>query len=154
MNSENTNWQQSVTGVLIKNGKVLLGRHTYGAGKGLLIVPGGYVNSGETPQKAVKREYLEETGISVEPKDIIGVRFNMKDWYIAFSLEYLSGTARSDKDENSEVVWLNIDEALQREDVPTLTKELIKSAINSNKPLTKTEFKSKENHGTYSLYTK
>ncbi len=35
--------------------------------------PGGYVNSGEAPQKAVKREYLEETGISVEPKNIIGV---------------------------------------------------------------------------------
>lgn len=73
MNSENTNRQQSVMGILIKNGKVLLGRHTYGAGKGLLTVPGGYVNSGETPQNAVKREYLEETGISVEPKNIIGV---------------------------------------------------------------------------------
>lgn len=154
MNGENTNWQQSVTGVLIKDGKVLLGRHTYGAGKGLLIVPGGYVNNDETPQDAVKREYLEETGISVEPKDLIAVRFNMKDWYVAFSLKYINGTARSDKDENSEVIWLDINKAMQRDDVPALTKELIKSAVNSNKPLTKCEFESKENHGTYSLYTK
>ena len=39
MNTENTNWNQSVTGVVIKDGKVLLGRHTYGGGKGMLIMP-------------------------------------------------------------------------------------------------------------------
>ena len=31
---KNTNWCQSVTGVVIRDGKVLLARHTYGAGKG------------------------------------------------------------------------------------------------------------------------
>ncbi len=60
MENGNTNWQQSVTAVVIKDNKVLLGRHTYGAGKGKLIIPGGYVNVGESPQKAVKREYLED----------------------------------------------------------------------------------------------
>ena len=39
MNTENTNWNQSVTGVVIKDGKVLLARHTYGGGKGMLIIP-------------------------------------------------------------------------------------------------------------------
>ena len=66
MNRENTNWQQSVTGVVIREGKVLLARHTYGAGKGRLIVPGGYVEQGETPQDAVRREIWEETGLVVE----------------------------------------------------------------------------------------
>jgi mutator protein MutT len=154
MNGENTNWQQSVTGVLIKNGKVLLARHTYGAGKNLLIVPGGYVNVGETPQQAVVREYLEETGITVEPSDIIAIRFNQKDWYVAFSVKYVSGNAKSDNDENSEVLWIDVNEALQREDVPQLTKKLIQSEINDNKPLTKTDFVSREKHGTYSLYSK
>ena len=37
MNTENTNWNQSVTGVVIKDGKVLLARHTYGGGKGMLM---------------------------------------------------------------------------------------------------------------------
>ncbi len=37
MSEENTNWGQSVTGVVIKEGKVLLARHTYGNGKGMLI---------------------------------------------------------------------------------------------------------------------
>lgn len=154
MNTENTNWHQSVTGVLIKDNKVLLARHTYGAGKNLLIVPGGYVNFGETPQQAVVREYIEETGITVEPKDIIAIRFNFKDWYVAFSVDYVGGIAKSDNDENSEVIWLDIDEALKREDVPDLTKKLIQSAINNNNALTKTDYFSREQHGTYSLYAK
>lgn len=154
MNTDDTNWQQSVTGVLIKDNKVLLARHTYGAGKNLLIVPGGYVNMGETPQQAVVREYTEETGITVEPKEIIAIRFNLKDWYVAFSVEFVSGTAKSDNDENSEVVWIDINEALNRDDVPDLTKKLIKSATNNNNALVKTEYYSREQHGTYSLYAK
>lgn len=57
MDNEITNWGQSVAGVVIKNDKVLLARHTYGGGKGMLIVPGGYVNFGETPQEALVREF-------------------------------------------------------------------------------------------------
>lgn len=154
MNTENTNWQQSVTGVLIRDDKVLLARHTYGAGKNLLIVPGGYLNYNETPQDAVVREYKEEVGIIVKPKDIIAIRFNLKDWYVAFSLGYVSGEATSDNDENSEVIWLDINEALTSEDVPDLTKKLIESAINDNNALTQTDYFSREQHGTYSLYAK
>lgn len=154
MNTENTNWQQSVTSVLIRDDKVLLARHTYGAGKNFLIVPGGYLNYNETPQDAVVREYKEETGIIVEPKDIIAIRFNFKDWYVAFSLGYVSGEATSDNDENSEVIWLDINEALTREDVPDLTKKLIESTINDNNALTQTDYFSREQHGTYSLYAK
>lgn len=43
METGNTCWTQSVTGVVIHEEKVLLVRHTYGDGKGLLIVPGGYI---------------------------------------------------------------------------------------------------------------
>jgi hypothetical protein len=78
----------------------------------------------------------------------------LKDWYVAFSLDYVSGTAKSDNDENSEVIWIDIDDALTRDDVPQLTKKLIESAINNNNALVKTEFTSRENHGTYSLYAK
>ena len=154
MNSENTNWQQSVTGVLISENKVLLARHTYGAGSGKLIIPGGYVNYGESPQDAVKREFLEETGVVIEPKDIIGIRFNTHDWYVAFSADYISGKAHSDNDENSEVMWLDVNEALQRNDVPELTKKLIESALNNNGALQKAEFYSSEKYKPYSLYKK
>ena len=131
-NTENTNWGQSVTAVVIKDNKVLLARHTYGGGKGMLIIPGGYVEKGETPQDAVIREFKEETNITIQPKSIIGIRFNMHDWYVAFSADYVSGTECSDGDENDLVLWLDIDEALNRDDVPELTKSLIKCAISSN----------------------
>ena len=79
MENGNTNWSQSVTAVVIYEGKVLLSRHTYGAGKGRLIIPGGYLNHGEMPREALIREYLEETGVLIEPRELIGMRFNLKD---------------------------------------------------------------------------
>ena len=151
MDNENTNWGQSVTGVVIHESKVLLARHTYGSGKGRLIVPGGYVEHGETPQHALEREYLEETGITVEPENIIGIRFNMHDWYVAFRAKYISGIPRSDNDENSEVLWVDIKEALIREDVPELTKKLIQSAISNKEGLRFTDYES-TSHPPFSLY--
>ncbi len=152
MENENTNWGQSVTGVVIRENKVLLARHTYGGGAGMLIIPGGYVNIGETPQEALVREYMEEAHIEIKPTNIIGVRFNMHDWYIAFRAEYVSGEACSDYDENSEVLWLDIDEALSRDDVPELTKELIQSAISKETGLTYKEYQGNTKHAPYSLY--
>lgn len=129
MNRENTNWSQSVAGVCIREGKVLLARHTYGNGIGKLIIPGGYVEMGEAPQDAVRREFLEETGVTVEPQELIGVRFNSRDWYVVFRVRYVSGEARCDQNENSEVVWLDVQEAQQREDVPELTRIMIRKAL-------------------------
>ena len=137
---------------MIKDGKVLLGRHTYGGGNGKLIIPGGYVNVGETPQDALVREYLEETGVTVKPGSVIGIRFNMRDWYIAFRAEYVSGEAHSDNDENSEVVWLDVNEALERDDVPELTKKLIQSAISEDRGLEYTEYSASTKNAPYSLY--
>ena len=152
MENGTTNWGQSVTGVVIKDNKVLLARHTYGGGAGLLIVPGGYVNEGETPQEALVREYMEETKVTVKPLDIIGIRFNMHDWYIAFRAEYVSGDATSDHEENSEVLWVDVEEALAREDVPELTKKLIESAVKQEAGLHKEEYNGSTKHGAYSLY--
>lgn len=114
MNHENTDWSRSVAGVVLKEGKVLLCRHTYGGGKGLLIVPGGYLERGETPEEAVRRELREETGITAEPGRLLAVRFGTKDWYAAFAAEYVSGEAVSDQDENDLVVWMDAAEALVR----------------------------------------
>ncbi len=129
MESGNTNWCQSVAAVCIRDGKVLLARHTYGPGKGLLIIPGGYLENGELPQDAVKREFIEEVNVKIEPTEIIGIRFNSRDWYVVFKAEYVSGDAMSDGDENNEVLWVDINEALNRDDVPDLTKKMIENAV-------------------------
>lgn len=145
-------WEKSVTGVVIRDGKVLLARHTYGAGKGRLIIPGGYLQKGETPEQAVARELLEETGITVKPVSVIGMRFNMHDWYIAFRAEYISGTERSDGDENSEVLWLDVHEALTRDDVPDLSKKLITAAL-SGSEMPCVPYSTSEKYAPTSLYT-
>lgn len=153
MNGENTDWGKSVSGVLIKDGKVLLARHTYGAGKGKLIIPGGYINNCESPEQAIVREYMEETGVQVSPERIIGIRFNNHDWYVCFEVSYVDGTPRPDHDENSEVIWVDIAEALEREDVPGLSKSLIRVAIDGGYGLSQTEYISREKDKPYSLYT-
>lgn len=152
MSHENTNWGQSVAGVVIRDGKVLLARHTYGRGSGMLIIPGGYVDYGETPQNALKREFLEETGIIVEPRAIVGIRFNMHDWYVVFRADYVSGEARSDGEENSEVLWIDVSEAMEREDVPFLTKELLCAALNPEKALTTHPYEGNPKHAPASLW--
>ena len=129
-----TNWSQSVGGVCIKDGKVLLARHTYGSGKGKLIIPGGYVKIGELAQDALIREFKEETSVTIEPEKLIGIRFSEKDWYAVFKVNYVEGMAKSDNDENSEVVWLDAEDNLTYNptypgypdywmDIPELPKE-------------------------------
>ena len=127
-----TNWSQSVGGVCIKDGKVLLARHTYGSGKGKLIIPGGYVKIGELAQDALIREFKEETSVTIEPEKLIGIRFSEKDWYAVFEVNYVEGMAKSDNDENSEVVWLDAEDALKDETVPDLTKKMIECAVSGN----------------------
>ena len=148
----NTNWGESVAGIVIRDGKVLLARHTYGNENGMLIIPGGFVEFGETPQDALKREFLEETGINIEPKRIIGVRFNMHDWYIVFEAEYISGEAVSDNNENSEVVWVDVAEAIKRDDVPELTKTLLSHVSDNNDGLVYTPYNGKGKNAPYSLW--
>ena len=125
----NTNWSQSVGGVCIQDGKVLLARHTYGAGKGMLIIPGGYVDFGETPEETLVREFQEETGVTVKAGKLFGMRFSAKDWYAVFEAQYVEGEARSDGNENDKVVWMEIEKALADETVPDLTKKMIRCAV-------------------------
>ncbi len=150
---ENTNWCQSVGGIVLKGNEVLLVRHTYGAGKGKLIIPGGYVKINETPQDALCREVLEETTVIAKPTGLVGVRFNLKDWYAVFLMDYVEGTPNSDNRENSEALFMDIHEAVKSPDVPDLTRVILQGVIENkanafeNKP-----FVSREKHGEYSFY--
>lgn len=150
---ENTNWCQSVGGIVMKENEVLLVRHTYGAGKGKLIIPGGYVNIGETPQDALRREIFEETTIVAEPVKLAGVRFNLKDWYAVFLMDYVSGTPNSDSRENNEALFMDIHEAVKSTEVPDLTRVILQGVIdNSENALRNIPFISREKNGEYSFY--
>lgn len=55
------------------DGRLLLVRRGTDPGRGLWSVPGGRVEPGESPEDAVVRELLEETGLRIVPVGLAGV---------------------------------------------------------------------------------
>jgi len=55
-----------VVPVTIKNQFVLVRQYKHGIGKVVLEFPAGYIDSGEDPEKAARRELAEETGYSTD----------------------------------------------------------------------------------------
>ena len=62
-----------VGGVVVNNGRVLLIRRGQQPLKGRWSLPGGLVEVGETLSEALRRELKEETGLDVEPVQILGI---------------------------------------------------------------------------------
>ena len=53
--------------------RVLLVRRAMNPHRGLWSLPAGFVDYGESPKEAACRECLEETGLSTEIEDIVGI---------------------------------------------------------------------------------
>lgn len=62
-----------VGGVVIHRGRVLLIRRGHEPLKGRWSIPGGMVELGEELTQAVRRELREETGLRVEPLEVLAV---------------------------------------------------------------------------------
>jgi len=62
----------AVSVIVLKDGKVLLGRRTNTTGSGTWCFPGGAVEKGERAVDAAKRELLEEAGIEALEMDFAG----------------------------------------------------------------------------------
>jgi 8-oxo-dGTP pyrophosphatase MutT (NUDIX family) len=88
---------------------------------GLYAIPGGGVELGETLTQAVRREVLEETGITVVVSGLVGV-YSDPDHVIAFSdgevrqefsvcfrASPVGGELRT-SDESTEVLWVGVEE--------------------------------------------
>lgn len=119
----------TVSGVVMIGGKVLLVRHTYGVAKDKLLLPGGHVKEDEMAEQAVAREILEETGVEARPLNVIGVRLKKEEWLILYRMEYVGGTPASDGYENSEVVLMSPGEAVKREDITPLSREMCRALL-------------------------
>ncbi len=62
----------TVAAVVELNGKFLTVEE-YASGLRVLTQPGGHIEAGESPEQAVERETLEESGCRVQCEDLIGV---------------------------------------------------------------------------------
>jgi 8-oxo-dGTP diphosphatase len=78
------------------------------ADNGEWVLPGGIVELDEDPRDTVRREVLEETGITVEPGQLTGVYKNMRLGVVSLVFRCLpvSGAAQPTA-EAIEVAWLD-----------------------------------------------
>lgn len=135
------NRKLSASSVVIRNNEVLLVKHTYGAVKGKYLIPGGFSENGELPQKTAEREVLEETGVCVEATDLVAVRFTKEEVWCIFNANYISGEPRSDGQENDAAVFMPIEEALGSDAVVETTKVIVKAVLDGDKAvLAKSDF--------------
>ncbi len=78
--------------------------------------PGVQVEESETIPHALEREVLEETGITVRIKSLVGIYSNIRKPSIVnidFICEYVSGEPKTSA-ESAEVEWVAREEALSR----------------------------------------
>lgn len=100
------------------DGRVLLVRRAKPPLEGRWSIPGGTVELGETLEQALVREMAEETGLDVEPLEVLTVfdRIEREGTEVAFHhviVDYLcrcvAGEARAASDA-LEVAWATVDE--------------------------------------------
>jgi ADP-ribose pyrophosphatase YjhB (NUDIX family) len=79
----------AVQGVLVRDGRVLIGRRKIEPRRGHWDLPGGFLEEGEAPLDGLRREFLEETGIEVEPVEWVGAFLDPYDAYFVLGLTWI-----------------------------------------------------------------
>lgn len=97
------------------DGQVLLVRRARDPGKGLLSVPGGFIDAGETAEEAMRREIREEVGLELGPVEYFtsqvnsyayhGVLYSVLDFY--FIAPVPAECSPQPMDDVASVVWMD-----------------------------------------------
>ena len=130
----------TVCGIVEIDGKILMVRHTYGSAEDRILLPGGYVQEGELSTKAAEREILEETGVIARAESVFSVQFMPEQWCVIFLMDYVEGTPESDGYENSEVLLIPAEEAVQWDDITNLSRAVLKAYLNDTHGLEKSGY--------------
>ncbi|MGD7046255.1 NUDIX domain-containing protein [Jeotgalibacillus proteolyticus] len=103
--------------VMNEQGEWLVVKKKYGGLKGVWSLPAGFVEAGETVDQAVQREVLEETGVTAEVGEVIGLRSGVigaeiSDNMIIFSLfcSKKIHQLQAQEEEITEVQWISPDQ--------------------------------------------
>ena len=138
--TERNNKNFAVCGIVEIDDKILLVRHTYGTAKDRILLPGGYVKAGEIPTTAIEREIFEETSVVCKANELFSMQFKAEQWCAVFTMDYASGEPKSDGYENSEVLLLSVDEALARDDLTNMSRELLATYKNNKTGMLKSDY--------------
>jgi 8-oxo-dGTP diphosphatase len=125
-----------VGGVVVRDGRVLLVRRGKEPLYGRWTVPGGTVELGETLEEAVVREMEEETGLRVEPVEVLtvfdriereGERVTYHYVIVDYRCRWRSGEPRAASDA-LDVAWASAEE-LPGYDLPPKALEVVRDAL-------------------------
>jgi len=101
------------------NTKILLVKRKNEPFKGMLSIPGGFINEGETVEDAMMREAKEETSLVVKPIAILGVYSDpqrdprMHTISVTFITKIVEGNENA-RDDAAALQWVNIGGELDR----------------------------------------
>ncbi len=104
-----------------KDGKILLVQRSFNPHQGKWSLPAGFVNAGEAPAEAARRECLEETSLNVRVSRILDIYAEEEhaggaDFIIIYRAEVLNGNLLA-ADDADDAAWFS------RDDLPELAFE-------------------------------
>jgi len=125
-----------VCGICIKNGKLLMIKHT-GVGKHneLWIPPGGGVEYLESTEIALKREFMEETGLEIEVKQFLfgneQIQKPLHAVELFFEVEQTGGTLKKghDPEHNNEEQIITEVKFVTFEEIAVINKDKLHSCL-------------------------
>lgn len=119
-------WIPVVTGLIHRDGKILLGKRPKGSLQGQWEFPGGKIEIGETPEEALKRELTEELGIEA---DIGPLRLAATHTYgdrgvliLFFDVVFWKGEVKSKH--HVELKWVDYDD-IRHHEIPEANRNML-----------------------------
>lgn len=109
------NAKPTASALVVEAGRVLLGRRSVEPHKDAWDIPGGFLEPWEDPLDGLRREVLEETGLRVEPGEILAILIDVYDDPSVYTLNLyclarvLGGDPRP-ADDVAELGWFGPDE--------------------------------------------
>jgi 8-oxo-dGTP diphosphatase len=67
------NSKPCASAIVVRDGRALLARRAVDPFKGYWDIPGGFLEAGEEPESGAVRELLEETGLHIETRELLGM---------------------------------------------------------------------------------
>ena len=115
--------------LLEKDGRVLMVRRINEPYRGSWSLPAGFIDAGEDPAEAARRECLEETGLTVQIKRVLDVVAGLEhdrgaDFIILYQAQIISGEVKAG-DDADDVQWFD------KSDLPPLAFKATEKMLNA-----------------------
>lgn len=117
----------AVGAVVVADGSLLMVRRGGDPGKGLWSLPGGRVEHGEYISDALVREVQEETGVEIEPGELLGIFEVLGDPHYVV-LDFLASASSAAEPhaggDAAETRWVPLDKVVELECTPRFVETM------------------------------